>query len=57
MSQHVFRGTEAECYLKYIAFCYKKNPNVTKAQIIQTPRVFHEQRRGFHIGIEQGYIL
>ena len=46
MKQHVFRGTEPECYIKYKEFCYKQ---------IQTPRVFHEQRRAFHIGIEKGY--
>lgn len=55
MKQHVFRGTEAECYLKYKEFCIKKNPLATKKQIIQTPRIFQEQRRAFHIGIEKGY--
>lgn len=57
MSQHVFRGTEPECYLKYKSFCKKQIPSPTDAQIIQTPRIFHEQRRAFHIGIEKGYYI
>lgn len=53
-NQHVFRGTEPECYLKYLEFCNKQTPKPTKKQIIQTPRIFHEHRRSFHIGIEKG---
>jgi len=57
MNLHVFRGTEPECYLKYKSFCKKQIPSPTDDQIIQTPRIFHEQRKGFHIGIEKGYII
>ena len=57
MNQHIFRGTEAECYLKYKEYCKKKTPTPTKKQIIQTPRIFHRERRAFHIGIEKGYQL
>lgn len=56
MNQHIFRGTEAECYLKYKEYCKKKTPTPTKKQIIQTPRIFHRERRAFHIGMKKGVI-
>ena len=55
MNQHIFRGTEPECYLKYKEYCKKQTPTPTKNQIIQTPRIFQRERRAFHIGIEKGY--
>jgi hypothetical protein len=57
MKQHVFRGTQSECYMKYKEFCNKQIPQPTKIQIIQTPRIFHDERRAFGVGIEKGYEL